>query len=55
MLTDMQWSDEAALVDELLTVFFAGSQTTAVANENLIMYLQKNPESAKKLLAELDS
>ena len=55
MLTDMKWTDERALIDELLTVFFAGSQTTAVVTENLIMYLQKSPESARKLLDEIDA
>jgi len=43
------------IVDEVLTFFFAGSQTSSVATQNLIFALCKHPEYQQKILAELDS
>jgi cytochrome P450 len=36
-------NDDEAVVDELLTIFIAGGQTTAHAAQNLLMHLLKNP------------
>lgn len=35
--------DEEMIIDELITFFFAGSQTTAVSLSNLIMNAMKQP------------
>jgi len=36
LLKDPLFADEEILIDEMLTVFFAGSQTTAIATSNLL-------------------
>lgn len=43
------------MIDECLTFFFAGSQTSSNATQNLIFALCKHPEYQDKILAELDS
>ena len=35
---------EIRIIDEVLTFFFAGSQTSGVATQNLIFALCKHPE-----------
>jgi cytochrome P450 len=45
--------DIEVAIDELLTIFFAGSQTSANVTQNLMMYLCKNPEYKIKILDEL--
>ena len=47
-------SDIEITVDELLTVFFAGSQTSANVTQNLILNLCKHPEYKRKVLDEID-
>ena len=42
------------IIDEVLTFFFAGSQTSSVATQNLIFALCKHPEYQKRILDELD-
>ena len=42
-------------MDELLTIFFAGSQTSAIATQNLILQLHRHPEHEKRILEELES
>lgn len=42
------------IIDEVLTFFFAGSQTSSVATQNLIFALCKHPEYQQKILDELD-
>ena len=42
------------IVDECLTFFFAGSQTSSGAAQNLILMLIKHPEIKEKILKELD-
>ena len=42
------------IVDECLTFFFAGSQTSSSAAQNLMLMLIKHPEIRDKILAELD-
>lgn len=42
------------IVDECLTFFFAGSQTSSIAIQNLIFSLIKHPEIKAKVTAELD-
>ena len=42
------------IIDEVLTFFFAGSQTSAVATQNLIFALCKHPEYQQMILNELD-
>ena len=48
-------NDDRAIVDECLTFFFAGSQTSSEAAQNLILMLIKHPEIKQKILNELDS
>jgi len=36
LLKDPLFADEEILIDEMLTVFFAGSQTTAISTSNLL-------------------
>jgi cytochrome P450 len=43
------------IVDECLTFFFAGSQTSSAAAQNLMLMLIKHPEIRNKILAELDT
>jgi cytochrome P450 len=47
--------DNEMIVDECLTFFFAGSQTSSVAAQNLILMLIKHPEIKDKILKELDT
>lgn len=35
--------DEEMIIDECLTFFFAGSQTTSITQQNLVMNLMKAP------------
>jgi cytochrome P450 len=37
-------NDDEAVVDELLTIFIAGGQTTAHAAQNLLLHLLKHPQ-----------
>ena len=45
-------SDETA-VDEILTIFFAGSQTSANATQNLILHLIKHPHYMERVINEI--
>lgn len=45
--------DDEMIIDEILTFFFAGSQTSAVALSNMIMNLMKKPQQLEKLRQEL--
>jgi cytochrome P450 len=47
--------DDRMIVDECLTFFFAGSQTSSAAAQNLILMLIKHPEIRDNILAELDT
>lgn len=56
LLIDEHFKDrDIRIVDEVLTFFFAGSQTSSVATQNLIFSLCKHPEYQDKILVELDS
>ena len=56
LLTEDLFKDDfKRIIDELLTFFFAGSQTSSVAMQNLIMLLMKHPQYIDKILEELDS
>jgi len=47
--------DNEMIVDEILTFFFAGSQTSSVVTQNLLMHLMKeSPIHKKKILDELE-
>lgn len=46
--------DDEMIVDELLTFFFAGSQTSSVATQNLFLHLMRNPAHGQKVLKELE-
>jgi cytochrome P450 len=37
-------TNDDIIVDELLTVFFAGASTNAKATQNLLMHLQEHPQ-----------
>ena len=52
---DLFCKDNDSVVDELLTIFFAGSQTSANVTQNLLMHLNRHPEHEKRILEELDS
>ena len=55
MLGDPMFSEnDEVMIDELLTIFFAGSQTTANATQNLILHLLQHPEYEQAILDELD-
>ena len=41
-------------IDEILTIFFAGSQTSANVTQNLILHLCKHPHYKQKLMRELE-
>lgn len=45
---------EVRVLDECLTFFFAGSQTSSNATQNLIFALCKHPEYQNKILDELN-
>ncbi len=54
LLRDIVFSEnDEVIVDELLTVFFAGSQTSANTTQNLIMHLCKHPEHKIKIIEEV--
>lgn len=46
--------DEDMIIDELLTFYFAGSQTTSVSISNLILNSIKQPSIAEKLRQEIN-
>ena len=55
MLGDPMFSEnDEVMIDELLTIFFAGSQTTANATQNLILHLLQHPKYEQAILDELD-
>ena len=43
------------IIDECLTFFFAGSQTSAITTQNLVVALLKHPEYEEQLLNEFDT
>ena len=47
-------NDNERIIDESLTFFFAGSQTSGVTSQNLMIALLKNPDYQTKLLKEFD-
>lgn len=51
---DVFKEDNTRIIDETLTFFFAGSQTSAVTLQNLVVALLKNPEYLSKITDELD-
>ncbi len=51
----MFMDNDELIVDELLTIFFAGSQTTANATQNLILHLLQHPNYERDILDELDA
>lgn len=46
---------DSEIIDECITFFLAGSQTTKVANTNLLIYFTMNEKVETKLLAEINS
>jgi len=56
LLRDPVFSEnESVIVDELLTVFFAGSQTSANTTQNLLFHLSIKPDYKKKIVEEVNS
>ena len=47
-------NDIEKTIDEILTIFFAGSQTSSNVSQNLILHLCKHPEAKAKIQAEID-
>ena len=44
LTNDLFANNDVAIVDEVVTVFLAGSQTSSITTQNLILHLLKNPE-----------
>lgn len=44
--------DDKKILDECLTMFFAGTQTVSMTTGNLIQYLTQKPEYLAKIRAE---
>ena len=42
-------------IDEILTIFFAGSQTSANVSQNLILHLCQHPEYKAKVIDEIST
>ena len=56
LLTDpLFMNDTKRIIDECYTFFFAGSQTSAISSQNLIIALMKQPEYEEKIIEEIDS
>ena len=47
-------NDNKRIIDECLTFFFAGSQTSAISSQNLMVALMKETEYQEKILDEMD-
>ena len=47
-------NDNKRIIDECLTFFFAGSQTSAVSSQNLMIALMKETHYQEKILDEID-
>ena len=55
LLTDeVTRDDDTLILDECLTFFFAGSQTSGIASTNLIFMLVKHKDIREKVLKELE-
>lgn len=46
-------TDDEMIVDECLTFFFAGSQTSSVTTQNLVLHLLKHPHYKEKIVEEI--
>jgi len=56
LLTDDHFKDnDERILDECFTFFFAGSQTSAIASQNLILALLKHPHYQTKIRDELET
>ena len=56
LLTEPHFKDDnSRIIDECLTFFFAGSQTSACATQNLFCSLLKHPEYQTRLREELEN
>lgn len=44
--------DDKKIIDECLTMFFAGTQTVSMTTGNLMQYLTQKPEYLAKIRAE---
>ena len=51
---DLFKNDNKRILDETLTFYFAGSLTSSIASQNLLIALIKNPEYKEKILTEID-
>jgi cytochrome P450 len=54
-MDELTKDDDELILDECLTFFFAGTQTSSIANSNLIFMLVKHPEVGQKILDEVQS
>jgi len=48
-------NDDEKIIDEIFTLFLAGSKTVQTTTTNLVCYLDKNPKEKKILVEEIDS
>jgi cytochrome P450 len=55
LMDEMTKDDDELILDECLTFFFAGTQTSRISNSNLIFILVKHPEVGQKILDEVQS
>lgn len=54
LTTDFYKNDDEKIIDEIYTMFLAGTKTVQTTTTNLFYYLEQYPEVKKKLLAEVD-
>ena len=55
LLTEpLYMNDNKRIIDECMTFFFAGSETSAITSQNLMIALMKYPEYQDKILHEVD-
>ena len=54
LTNDYYKNDDEMIIDEIFTLFLAGSKTVATTMANLICYLDRAPDAKRKLVAEID-
>ena len=55
LIDDLFMDREEIIIDECLTFFFAGSQTSSIGTQNMLMYMIQQPDIMQKVRAEIKS